>query len=304
MTEKRNESKPQRLLRHLVSLRFWALIIILVWAVVVIAIPSYISIKNKDSAKEFAVVKGFSLVNDTLQSEYEKIISKVKKINVVDKIPMDKIKPIDSSKITNKIAEQTKGLTNTVDQVKKTSDFLGAFGVKSEKVDQVTSSKYADPSKLIEDEINKINKEIEDTKKEIESDLQKAYTDTIDKEGRKILEGQISDKTGLKGSALTSFLSGNYGIMTGSKRASTSAIYKSLLASDTAIIKTVVQNVDKYFGWGFWAVLGLYILVLGILPIITFWWIINLLTGRVATCPMCDKKFVEGGLPFFNKLLR
>ena len=280
MVKKATSGEEYKILKQTSTPKKIAKVFILLWTVCVIAPVMYICLTQAVLLKEFAVVKGVSVLNGMLQNQYTNLTS-------------DVIQKVDIQKYTSQIKVpeiKLEQVTETTEKVAKASNALAKLGVKN--ADKVENS-----TKALQEQLNQANAKLQASitqiQKTLETDIQAALT----KELSGLADTQVQKQLGISSSAYTRLVQGNFGFKTQPEREATTSIYQELAQAKKGILTQALSYLDCYFNWVKWAVTILAFIVL-LVPIVLVWWIAKKLSATFTQCPYCGKVFLSKAAKF------
>ncbi len=251
-----------------------AKLFILVWVIFIVLPVLYVSLFYASSLKEFAVIKGVSLINHTVTDQYYSLTN-----NLLEKI--------DINKYTSQIKVPTIRLDvdeQKVEKVQKISSGLAKLGLKQAQ----TVSNGVDE---LSEKINRINNELSQNITALQKGLAQDWEKTIKNEITSVADSQIQKQLGLGAISYSYFVDGDYGVFSKNARQKTNMIYSDLLKSPIDGIQKTLLGLDKYFYIFKWVVILLAVVLLVIPPFIV-WKIAQKLSSTFCQCPYCHKIFL------------
>lgn len=229
-----------------------------IWIALVIWYPLHVKHMYSDSIKQSTVVAIFYDLQRNIADSYEKMLNGVKKsINLEKPIAqvIDKVKMAEDT--VNKATKTTAKAKNTTSNVKALSGIASKFGVNTKEADKA----LAQADKAIssaEDTTALLNKKLTG----IEKDLTKAAQTEVDKAIDDAIKSQMDSSVSM---LLTKYDVKHIYPWEPSSWPTARKIYAELVKSDLGFVQTIIQTVNKYFGYVAWGLVivawaaGLYI---------------------------------------------
>lgn len=273
MTTAKN-GEEYKLLHQTSSLIKAARIFFLLWTLLVIAPAVYFMATRADGIKEFAVVKTIDRANGILTKQYadfsDKVLSGINLEKYTAKIKVPEIKPEKAEKA----AEKTK----------KAAAALSRLGIKE-------ASKISDSSAAIQKQIDDVNKQLAKTTEQIKASLNAEIQKGLKKEVSALAETQIKKQLALSGASYKNMTDGKYGLTDKAGRTVTKTIYAELSGNKNGVFKDLLNGVEKYYRFVFYAAAALVLIALLIPPFVVMK-LAKKFSAVFTQCPYCDKIFM------------
>lgn len=247
----------------------------LIWILAVTAPALYFVSQHAESLKEYTVVRAVGEANGVLSDQYDAFSAKVLKNVDIDKYTATiKIPEIKTDKPMAQVEKTTK-------KTKDIASKLAKLGVKE-------AAKVENSTDMLQKQVDKINKQLKTTTDNLKTALNKSVREGLKNEISSLAATQIQKQLALSDSSYKKLKSGDYGFASGS----TATIYKELAKNKKGVFADVVKTVDKYFCYGYWAILAL-VLIASLIPPFIVTKLAKKFSAFYTQCPYCKKVFMS-----------